>query len=99
MMDISGHVLDDPFTCQLWEELDLEEISQKVWWGSPPNTHISGSKLIDVIWASRSLEIGGFEFLSFSKSVGDHRTIFLMYQPDRLYVFLNIMWSDQAAEG
>ena len=75
MMDANEHVLDGPFTRQLREELDLEEISHKAWRGSPPNTHISGSKPIDGVWASRSLEIGGFKILSFSESVGDHRTM------------------------
>ena len=75
MMDANEHVLDGPFTRQLREELDLEEISHKAWRGSPPNTHISGSKPIDDVWASRSLEIGGFKILSFPESVGDHRTM------------------------
>ena len=47
MMDTNEHVLDDPFTRRLWEELDLEEISHQAWRGIPPNTHISGSKLIN----------------------------------------------------
>ena len=75
MIDANKHILDGPFTCWLLELLDLEEIPHKAWRGSPPKTHISGSKLIDGVWASRSLEIGSFNILSFSKSVSNHGTV------------------------
>ena len=75
LMDANEHVLDGTFTRRLRGELELDEISHRAWRGTPPNTHISGSKPIDGVWASRSLEIGGFKILSFSESVGDHRTM------------------------
>jgi len=55
--------------------LDLEEISHKVWGGREVNTHMNGLVLIDDVWASRSLEIGGFLILPFSQSIGDHRSM------------------------
>ena len=78
MMDANEHVLNGTLCRRLREEdlvLDLEEISQKVWGGQEINTHIDGSKPIDGVWVSCSLEIGGCLILPFSQSVGDHRSM------------------------
>jgi len=40
-----------------------------------PNTHAYSSIPIDGVWASRSLETGGFKLLPFDESVGDHSTM------------------------
>ena len=39
------------------------------------NTHADGSIPIDDVWASKSLEIGGFKILPFDESVGNHATM------------------------
>ena len=74
MMDANEHVLTGSFTRKL-QELGLLEISHRCWGEEEPHTFIEGSKPIDGVWASAELEIGGFKILSFSESVGDHRTM------------------------
>ncbi len=70
--------------------MDLEEISHKAWGGKEVNMHIDGLQPIDGFWASRSLEIGGFLILPFSRSVGDHRLmIFDVTSRSLLSVFEN----------
>jgi len=77
-MDVNEHILRDKIgkllTCDEYD-LDLMEISNGCWQGEEPNTYIDGSHPIDVVWASSSLEIGGFKMLSFGESIGDHRTM------------------------
>ena len=78
-MDANAHVLDGSFTYQLRAlslELDIEEISHKTWWWfQPTNTHISGSKQIDTVWASWNLDTGGFKILPFSERDEEHLTM------------------------
>ena len=78
MMDANEHILNGPLGRSLLAEengLNLMECSHKAWGGAEPNTHIDGSHPIDGVWASRSLEIGGFKMLPFGEGVGDHRTM------------------------
>jgi len=78
MMDANDHVIRGHLARWLTDHetgLDLVEISHKAWGDTEPNTHVDGSQPIDGVWASRSLEIGGFKILSFGESVGDHRTM------------------------
>ena len=78
MMDANEHVLNGELGKMLRSPevgLDLEEISHKAWGGREINTYIDGSRPIDGVWASRSLEIGGFKILSYLEGVGDHRTM------------------------
>ena len=78
LMDANEHVLTGNLTSRLTNYmpgLDLEEISSRAWDSDEPNTFIDGRKPIDGVWASRSLEIGGFKLLSFGESIGDHRTM------------------------
>ena len=84
MMDANEHVLDCPFIRRLQEELDLEEIYHKALWGSPPITHISVYKLIDGVWASRSLEIGSLRFYHSPKVLAIIEQWFLMSSLNRV---------------
>ena len=77
-MDANEHILDEGLCRELTaprNNLDLLEISHKVWRGEEPNTYIDGKMPIDGVWASPELEIGGFKILYFGESVGDHRTV------------------------
>ena len=77
-MDANEHILSGTIGKMLTEEengLDLVELSHKSWREVEPNTYIDGTRPIDGVWASDSLEIGGFKMLSFGESVGDHRTM------------------------
>ena len=87
MMDANEHILNDELGRLLRSQeggLDLEEISHKAWGGEEINTYIDGSKPIDGVWASRSLEIGGFKIISFLEGVGDHRTMIFDVEPRSL---------------
>ena len=79
LMDANEHILQGSFCRRLISpefDLDIEEILHKAWHkNSEPNTFADSLKPIDGVWASRSLEIGGFKILSFGESVGNHITI------------------------
>ena len=78
MMDANEHVIIGEFYKQLTMEetgLELEDISHKAWEKTETNTHADGSIPIDGVWASKSLEIGGFKILQFDESVGNHSTM------------------------
>ena len=78
-MDANEHVLHGQFCRRLTSAdvgLDIEEMSHQAWdQNHEPNTFADGSKLIDGVWASHSLEIRGFKILSFGESVSNHSTM------------------------
>ena len=45
----------------------------RVFLDKPPNTNIRGKDPIDGVWAFSTLEVVGFQILSFYSSVGDRR--------------------------
>lgn len=45
--------------------------------GQPISTHARGSTIIDAVWASPELSLAAGSWLSFSTSVGDHRSLVL----------------------
>ena len=79
LMDASGYVLHGNFCKRLAPagfRLAIEEISHKAWdKNCEQNTFADRSKPIDGVWASRSLETGGFKTLSVGESIGSHSTM------------------------
>ncbi len=76
-IDANEQVTNGPIYRAL-SALNMTEITHKYWDpGIVPHTHISGSKAIDGIFATRDIEVTGLVELSFDESVGDHRTMII----------------------
>jgi hypothetical protein len=73
-IDLNEHVLYGKLATKLLS-LGLIEATHPSWGPCEPNTHISGSKPIDGVFHTSTLEITSTLMLSFHEGVGDHRTI------------------------
>lgn len=76
MVDMNEHILKGPFVRRLLS-LGLVEATHTSWGNKEPNTHVSGSKPIDVVYHSSDIEIVATKQLSFHESVGDHRSVII----------------------
>ena len=73
-IDMNEHILKGQLASKLLS-LGLMEATHQSWGEKEPHTHVSGSKPIDRVYHSSTLEITSTMLLSFHEGVGNHRTV------------------------